>query len=75
MRPYDCVRNDDMPAPDKIVLYSDGMFGPAMFHYATEGTDCGLIARDHGFEIKVVPMYSDLGDDHPLMKAYFEGRS
>lgn len=40
------IGNKDMPAPDQIVQYSDGMFGPAMFHYTPEVFEAAAIAVD-----------------------------
>lgn len=65
-------RPEDMPPPDRVIHYNDGMSAPAMFHYSTEGCDARAIAREAGFEIAFVTMEREFGDDHPLMKAYVD---
>lgn len=69
------ISNDSMPAPDDLVLYSEGC-GVVMFHYLTEGVcntrrEMETIAREHGFEIRETTM----PNDHPLMKEYADGAS
>lgn len=62
-----------MPAPDTRVLYDGPWFGPAMFHYATEGCDARAIAAEHGFETLYVTLEEDQGDDSPLSEKYAAG--
>lgn len=72
MVPYGSLPQDRMPAPDKIVRYGSGMFGPAMFHYAAETDDPIAIARGNGFDMKLVRLEDEFPDDHPMMRMYFE---
>jgi hypothetical protein len=64
----------EMPAPDCSVLYSEGMWGPAMFHYASEGCNPRDVARDHGFDICFVTLQSERDDDDPLSQLYADGK-
>lgn len=59
-------------APDTIIRYADGSFGPMMFHYAHEGCLLRYIAKEHGFDLNFIHMEDVLGDDDPLFIAYFE---
>ncbi|MGH6753371.1 MAG: hypothetical protein ACREDP_14495 [Bradyrhizobium sp.] len=72
MTPYRKNMVRKMPEPDAVVIYADDIFGPAMFHYAPEDADLTAIAREHGFEMRLVAMVDDLDDDHPLMRLYCE---
>lgn len=74
--PPPSVNSDDMPDPNALVIYHDGVVGAAMFHYAADELtteDMRRIARDKGFAIQFISMEDDLGDDdHPLMVAHFK---
>ncbi|AVT76621.1 hypothetical protein RPPS3_25580 [Rhodopseudomonas palustris] len=72
VRLIDFIDSEAMPAPDKIVKYKGGIFCPAMFHFAPEGSDYKEIARECGFDIATSYMERELDDDHPLMVRYFE---
>jgi hypothetical protein len=71
-RPHGAKFAKDMPAPDKIIIYPSGEWGPAMFHYAIEGQSLRDIASDHGFDLDLVFM-SDIKDESdPIYRKYFE---
>lgn len=73
-RPYGrTIRSDAMAAPDMRVLYDGPWFGPAMFHYATEGCDARSIAAEHGFDLLYVTLEEDQGDDGALAEKYAAG--
>lgn len=61
------------PAPDDIVIYPSGEFGPMMFHYLHEGVDTRLIARENGFEIMWLDLFDDVDEIDPAMRAYDAG--
>lgn len=68
------INFSEMPAPETLVTYHDGQVGAAMFHYAAEGQDFGDIAREHGFESRLIWLDQEAGDPE-LVKAYEEGAS
>ena len=73
-RPYSrTIASDAMPAPDTRVLYDGPWFGPAMFHYATEGCRARDIAAEHGFDLLYVTLEEDQGDDGALAEKYAAG--
>ncbi len=63
-----------IPALDKVVKYSDGMYGPVLFHYAREGADLKSFARAAGFDLAFVLMQEDEPDGPRLIERYNSGR-
>lgn len=66
---------DQLPPPDTLIEYRDGVVGALMFHYATELDDLKLIAQNQGFDVAIMEMRDDLGDTHELVLAYDNGAS
>lgn len=61
------------PAVSRAIShFQDMSFGPVMFHYAAETCKPHDVAKQHGFELAVDTMESQLADDDPLYVAYFE---
>ena len=64
------LKPEELPAPDTVIDYGDGTFGPLMFHYATEADRLNFIAREQGFDYKwvefgdVVPDYDELAVEY-----------
>lgn len=63
---------DAMPDPTLMIDYGNGQLGMAMFHYAGEGADFRQIAREHGFQIRVLHLESD-PDAGELAERYADG--
>lgn len=55
------IGRSDMPDPEALIDYGNGVVGAAMFHYATEEADAQEIARYHGFEIQFLHLEDDPG--------------
>jgi hypothetical protein len=69
------LKPKDLPAPDTLIEYPDGAFGPLMFHFSTEGDSAKAIAADQGFDYSWVEMGDVLSDDDTLSIEYFaEGK-
>jgi hypothetical protein len=65
MKPHPCAFvQATAPAPDLIVVYPSGEFGPLMFHYLCEGIDTRQIAKENGFEMRWTAL-----DDDPAAEA------
>lgn len=62
-----------MPAPDTLVDYGEGSFGPAMFHYATEGCSAKNIAAENGFEITNLMLEDTAEEGSPAALAVENG--
>ncbi len=69
------IQSAEMPAPETLVAYHDGVVGAAMFHYAAEGSDHAAIAREHSFEHRELWLEHDAEADEALTKAYEDGAS
>lgn len=67
------LKNEDMPAPETMVQYSDGEVGAAMFHYAAEGQRFDKIASEQGFESRFL-LLQDC-DEPELISAHENGAS
>lgn len=68
------IHPDEMPAPDALINYSEGVVAAAMFHYAPSEKGREVyedIAREHGFEITGAVMR----ETHPLYEKYAEGEN
>jgi hypothetical protein len=53
------LKPNELPAPDALIEYPDGAFGPLMFHFALEGHDLMQIAREQGFELRTLSLDHD----------------
>lgn len=67
------MKADEMPAPETLVDYGHGMCGAAMFHYGAEGDSVVAIAGDNGFDVRLLRMHDELGEEHTLVQVYDEG--
>lgn len=60
---------EDMPAPDALVQYADGIIMPAMFHYVEDEVDLTPTAKANGFDMKIIAMEDNAPD---LFEEYSE---
>ena len=69
------IKPSDLPAPDTVIDYGNGSFGPVMFHYLHEDVSWVTVAREEGFECRVLTLDEDYAKqpDHPILQAYEEG--
>jgi hypothetical protein len=65
------IDEKDMPGPDTIVLCKTGGPIAVMFYYAAAEQDLSEIAIEQGFDIKIVVLDEENGEDH--MERWFEG--
>lgn len=65
------LKLSDVPAPDTLIEYNDGTFGPIMFHYVGECEDLEQIARENGFDCSAQWMEHDAAAQH-LVERHFE---
>ncbi|HUO54935.1 MAG TPA: hypothetical protein VMU18_09350, partial [Rhodoblastus sp.] len=67
------IPEDKLPAPDAIVRYRSGEFGPLMFHFLCESGDLRAVARDNGFDIRWRDLAEDYAADENALIAYDAG--
>lgn len=53
------IQPEQMPAPETLIDYGNGMVGAAMFHWATEGCSVEDIARAQGFDVRFLQLDND----------------
>lgn len=68
------MKPEDLPPPETLIEYHDGMCGALMFHYAVEGNNFTHIAREQGFETRFVPLDRD-ENAADLHQEYLDGAS
>lgn len=64
------LQEDRAPAPDAIVRYKTGEFGPIMFHYLSEVCDWRAVAHDNGFDMRWLDMDGAINVDRAAYEAY-----
>lgn len=67
------LKPEELPAPDTLIDYGNGTFGPLMFHFATEDDKPSFIANNQGFDHMHIEMFDVMDDDDPLVIEYGEG--
>jgi hypothetical protein len=63
------LKPEDMPAPDALIDYGDGVIMPAMFHYAETDADLSSVTLENGFEGCTISMEENAPD---LFEEYSE---